>query len=384
MIADYPLESYILELLELMGRKDNSMENPPLGFARRTGAETSTFDVPAHKLLTALIEHSPSPKTVARDFLVELVKCEISAVRELGDVPLPYIVVVILIEYFVQVYTLDSDRPASPSDWAAIVYQELSQNDGNTTYLTAFASYYLSHLVIAFRNPGGKKTPQDSIHSTANLKCIEEVASLLESATVSRSQSALRDLVFLRDGSRCPVSDLPFFGEGRVVSPRCAHIIPFSVHSKTHTHHAIEIFTGQTINAEVVQKLINHPANAINLQSDAYYTRDKRLAWGIEAKSVDHEWKYYFRTVRPREVSATIPLKDGAEIGFGRGNGGDRIALPDPRICNLHLAVARVFAASGAAEVFDKYLEDDEDYVTEAPIYFGGPFVDASGENLLR
>jgi hypothetical protein len=82
-------------------------------------------------------------------------------------------------------------------------------------------------------------------------------------------------------------------------------------------------------------------------------------------------------------VSATIPLKDGAEIGFGRGNGGDRIALPDPRICNLHLAVARVFAASGAAEVFDKYLEDDDDdYMTEVPVYFGGPFVD--DDTLIR
>ncbi|KAH9963117.1 hypothetical protein BC827DRAFT_1193455 [Russula dissimulans] len=357
MIADHPLESYILELLEFIGKKDNSMENPPLGFARRAGAETSTFDVPAHKLLKALIEHSPSPETVAREFLVELVKCEISAVKEL-------------------VHSLDSDHPASPSDWAAIVYQELSQNNGNTTYLTALASYYLSHLVIAFRNPGGKKTPQDSIHPTANLKRIEEIASLLESATVSRSQTALRDLVFLRDGTRCPVTNLPFLEEERVVPTRCAHIIPFSVHSKTHTHHAIEIFTGQTINAEVVQKLINHPANAINIESNAHETMDKRLAWGIEARVVDHEWKYYFRTVRPREVSATIPLKDGAEIGFGRGNGGDRIALPDPRICNLHLAVARVFAASGAAEVFDKYLDDDEDYITEVPVYFGGPFVD--------
>jgi len=76
-------------------------------------------------------------------------------------------------------------------------------------------------------------------------------------------------------------------------------------------------------------------------------------------------------------VSATIPLEDGAQIELGRGDGGDKIELPDPRICNLHLAIARVFAASGAAEVFDKYLEDDEDYyMTQVPVYFGGPFVD--------
>ena len=51
------------------------------------------------------------------------------------------------------------------------------------------------------------------------------------------------------------------------------------------------------------------------------------------------------------------------------------IQLPDPRICNLYLAIVRVFAASGAAEVFDKYLEDDEDDMTQVPVYFGGPFV---------
>jgi len=98
MIADHPLESYVLELLKLIGRQDDAMENPPMGFARRAGAETSTFDVPAHKLLQALIEHSPSPKTMAREFLVELVRCEDLAVKELGSVPLPYAVVVSVIE----------------------------------------------------------------------------------------------------------------------------------------------------------------------------------------------------------------------------------------------------------------------------------------------
>jgi hypothetical protein len=38
-------------------------------------------------------------------------------------------------------------------------------------------------------------------------------------------------------------------------------------------------------------------------------------------------------------------------------------------------AVARVFAASSAADVFDKYLEDDEDYMTQVPVYFGGPLL---------
>jgi len=46
-------------------------------------------------------------------------------------------------------------------------------------------------------------------------------------------------------------------------------------------------------------------------------------------------------------------------------------------VCNLHLAVARVFAASGAAEVFDKYLGNFEDDLTlaDVPVFFGGPFI---------
>jgi len=50
-----------------------------------------------------------------------------------------------------------------------------------------------------------------------------------------------------------------------------------------------------------------------------------------------------------------IPLEEGDEIEFGKGNSGATIGLPCPRVYNLHL-VARVFAASGAAKVFGKYL----------------------------
>ena len=51
------------------------------------------------------------------------------------------------------------------------------------------------------------------------------------------------------------------------------------------------------------------------------------------------------------------------------------VQLPKPHIYNLHLAIAHVFAASGAAEAFDKYLADDEDDMTQVPVYFGSPFV---------
>jgi hypothetical protein len=70
-----------------------------------------------------------------------------------------------------------------------------------------------------------------------------------------------------------------------------------------------------------------------------------------------------------------VKVQDGDEIKFGEGKDGDEIGSPDPNICNLHLAVAQVSAASGAAELFDKHLEDDDTDEWHVPIYFGGPFV---------
>jgi hypothetical protein len=37
------------------------------------------------------------------------------------------------------------------------------------------------------------------------------------------------------------------------------------------------------VDADFVQKYINNPRNALNLQNDAHDSMDKRMAWGIEA-----------------------------------------------------------------------------------------------------
>ena len=76
--------------------------------------------------------------------------------------------------------------------------------------------------------------------------------------------------------------------------------------------------------------------------------------------------------------SPTIRRKDGDELFFNKGEHGPNIDGPDPQFCNLKLAVARVFYASGAAEVFAETYrdsEDDDEAITTQPVYFGGPFV---------
>ena len=77
-----------------------------------------------------------------------------------------------------------------------------------------------------------------------------------------------------------------------------------------------------------------------------------------------------------------ILLRDGDEIHFGAGTGGHQVALPDPRICNLHLAICRVSYACGASEIFDQFLWDEDDDGFQVPVYFGGPFV--SDDVLMR
>lgn len=93
-------------------------------------------------------------------------------------------------------------------EWAIIVLQELQESPGDLSTVTQLGSHYLSHLVIAcvrffcckvcvdvlpfqVRNPGGRQTPQDTVHSTPNHRRIED---LLTQATSRRSQSALKDL----------------------------------------------------------------------------------------------------------------------------------------------------------------------------------------------
>ena len=61
--------SYSLALLKLMDERYESTRQPPLGIARRVGAESSTFDMPAHKILLALITHAQSPETIAKEFV---------------------------------------------------------------------------------------------------------------------------------------------------------------------------------------------------------------------------------------------------------------------------------------------------------------------------
>jgi hypothetical protein len=81
-MAVNPIESYPLALLKLMGKQADAQTCPPLGMAKCLGVENLILRMAAHKLLEAVIEHSPHPAMIAREFLAQLGKCGISVVEE--------------------------------------------------------------------------------------------------------------------------------------------------------------------------------------------------------------------------------------------------------------------------------------------------------------
>ncbi|KAI6140916.1 hypothetical protein EDD17DRAFT_1769929 [Pisolithus thermaeus] len=319
------------------------------------------FNLPADRLLKALLTHSPSPKTIAKEFLRELGKCGSPLVETLAE------------DVYSEVSTLAVD------DWAAIVLQGLEEHAGESLLdssgnrmcagLLLEGSPALTFYLFKFEIPVAQR------HLKILFTRLRIIGASRRSGNSDSSDIRLRSIeVMLRDGDYCLLTGLCFFPP-TFVPARCAHIIPFSIHSKTQTFPAIETFSGFALDAETIQNHLNHPRSALNLESNAHDIMDKHTGWGIEAIYSDDQWKYYYRIVRRDRLSATTRLKDGDEIHFGAGIGGRQIALPNPRICNIHLAVCRVSYACGASEVFDQFLDDEDDEGCQVPVYFGGPFV---------
>ena len=150
-------QSYALALLTSVGGQDSedvNHDNPPLEIAIRsdgTLADTSSFNMPARSLLRFLIEHSPSPETIARLFITELARCEIPAVKYLGNA-LPILCDTFRVKYYMQVNTLNSSgRSVSPGDWAVAVQAEIRQTGEIMKYPTDPARFSLISLIVGCR-----------------------------------------------------------------------------------------------------------------------------------------------------------------------------------------------------------------------------------------
>jgi len=145
-------QSYALALLTLVRSQKDVNDNPPLGIAiRRDATDLSSFNMPAQNLLQFLIEHSPSPETMARLFIAELARCEIPAMKYLGNA-LSTLRDTFHVKHYMLVNTLNSsDHSVSPGDWAMAVQAEIRQTGGIMKPLTDPASFALTCLVTGCR-----------------------------------------------------------------------------------------------------------------------------------------------------------------------------------------------------------------------------------------
>jgi hypothetical protein len=145
-------QSYALALLTLVKNQEDVNDDPPLEIViRRDGTDISSSNMPVHSLLRFLIERSRSPETIARLFIAELARCEIPAMKYLGNA-LSTLRDTFHVKYHMQVNTLNcSGRSVSPGDWAIALQTEIRQTGGIMKHLTDPASFSLTSLVIGCR-----------------------------------------------------------------------------------------------------------------------------------------------------------------------------------------------------------------------------------------
>ncbi|EDR03339.1 uncharacterized protein LACBIDRAFT_295301 [Laccaria bicolor S238N-H82] len=246
-----------------------------------------------------------------------------------------------------------------PGQASTILFAGVNREDIRLGPLFDMAAEYFAHLAVAFVNPGGPESADSTPSSTDELL---ELAN--KEGFGKRNQEALKRLAFKRDGARCVMTGVTFDElptEDDNFSPVLTHLIPNSIHGKPDTLKCLATFAGEEAR-DLVLKQMNDIGNVANVQSDAYVKYDG-LRWGIEAQEGETV-KYVYRRVpyNPNVGPASINLRDGKEIHFGRGIKGERLGGgPLPLFCNVQLAVARVLRMSGAAEVVMQLRADSDD-----------------------
>jgi len=176
----------------------------------------------------------------------------------------------------------------------------------------------------------------------------------------NRKQAALKALILKRDGTSCRFTGAAFSDNG--IRPILAHIIPNSVSGKPDTMKCIAMFAGTQVRDLVFQQL-NQLGNLMGIESNAHTAYDD-LLWGIESRVENGTNTYIYRRVpsSPERGPGFITFHDGEEIAFGRGPEAAHLGPgPNPVLCNLQLAVARVLRMSGAAGLIAQIMEDGDD-----------------------
>ncbi|KAK9371649.1 uncharacterized protein V1513DRAFT_454985 [Lipomyces chichibuensis] len=120
----------------------------------------------------------------------------------------------------------------------------------------------------------------------------------------------------------------------------------------------LSMFAGSNLKSRLVGRSINGPSNLFCTDNFTHKLFDKFI---IGVEYVNQQYK--LRKVVTRKAAGFIArVQDGEALLFGRGPEGATMDLPDGELFNIHLSIANVLHASGAGEVIEKVLQDEEDY----------------------
>ncbi|KAK9364503.1 hypothetical protein V1509DRAFT_636146 [Lipomyces kononenkoae] len=187
------------------------------------------------------------------------------------------------------------------------------------------------------------------------------------SRSSSSRDSSVRAPIFWRDGPLSPIGggidtsasdELQDANPERVSRLEAAHIMPFMLSSYSPMQSLLSMFAGSNLKSRLIGKSINGPSNIFCTDGFTHLLFDQFV---IGVDYVNEQ--YHLRKVVARKARGLISLvQDGEELFFGRGPEGTTIDLPDGELFNIHLAISNVLHASGAGEVIDKILQDEDDY----------------------
>ena len=125
----------------------------------------------------------------------------------------------------------------------------------------------------------------------------------------------------------------------------------------------IDTFTGGTIKADSVRHGLSKTSNRFLLNSTTRSAYDT-FSLSISADIATTKTTYFLEALRDR-LGNVINEKSRNRIPlqFGRLTNRD---LPDPNFCNLHFSIGRLLRASGARQILDTVLREEDDVLTDS------------------
>ncbi|KAJ8103718.1 hypothetical protein POJ06DRAFT_242660 [Lipomyces tetrasporus] len=190
------------------------------------------------------------------------------------------------------------------------------------------------------------------------------ISAKMKSSSSTRKSNSSRDSnvrfrILARDGSVSPVGraidesapeDIRDSYPDRATKLEAAHIMPFMLSKYSTMQTLLSMFAGTNMEAILGRNGINGPSNIFCTDHDTRLKFDQFFI-GIEYLN----GQYWLRKVNPRKARGPFisHCQDGEEVIFGLGPQGP---------VQHSFSIGNVLHASGAGEVINKVLQDEEDY----------------------